>query len=237
MSTVAGMGEHISWDQRLRQKLEELGWSTAELGRRMGKPDQAFLERLYKYVRGEVKNPRGDLLDQIAAVVGLTGPQLRYGFEFTDDTQRYSIEIKILGEVAAGVWKDVQRSDHTEFERDDSPFPPDPRYPVETQYDLIVRGTSINRVAMDGYRLRCVDVHKAGLEVHDGDLVIVERRRDGGHLIETTAKRVRRRRGKLELWPDSDDPQWQEPILYGEDKGDAVQIQALVIYAYRPVRT
>lgn len=100
--------------------------------------------------------------------------------------------IRTLGEVAANVWRGVDSDDHARFDEDNSVFPPDPRYPVDAQYDLIVRGTSINRVAHDGYRLRVLDITKTGHEVPDGELVVVRRTRDDGQIVETTAKRNRR---------------------------------------------
>lgn len=147
--------------------------------------------------------------------------------------------IKVIGEVGAGIFRAVDDTGQIDFERDDSPFPPDPNFPVDAQFDLIVRGSSINRFARDGERVRCVDVTKAGIEPLDDDLVIFEQRREGGALIETTAKRIRRRGRMVELWPDSDDPRWQEPLRVDtsvNDDGRTWRIVALVLYAYNPAR-
>lgn len=144
--------------------------------------------------------------------------------------------VHVLGEVAAGVWRDVSAIDQAE--RDDSPFPTDTRYPAAAQFDLIVRGTSINRIARDGDHLRCVDVVMAGIEVAGGELVIVRRTRDDGQLVEITAKRIRKIGLFLELWPDSDDPQWQKPIhasTQNDPDRETVEIAALVLYVYRPI--
>ncbi len=113
-----------------------------------------------------------------------------------------------------------------------------PRYPIDAQYDLIVRGTSINRFAHDGYRLRVVDTQKTGLEVPEGGYAIVRRFRDDGQIVETTAKRLKRRSdGKFELWPDSSDPQWQTPIIMGSDpEREIVEVIAMVLYSYRSAR-
>lgn len=72
--------------------------------------------------------------------------------------------IPILGRVAAGRWIDV----HV-LENEDHPasvFPPDPRFPIAAQFDLIVEGTSLNKFAQPGDRLRCVDFVKAGVEIY-----------------------------------------------------------------------
>lgn len=68
-----------AWHERLQDRLCELGWSVAELARRMERDDQTFRDRLYKYVRGDVQNPRGDVLERIAIAVGWSGADLRYG--------------------------------------------------------------------------------------------------------------------------------------------------------------
>jgi transcriptional regulator with XRE-family HTH domain len=143
-------------------------------------------------------------------------------------------QVKTLGAVAAGVWRDVGQADSVVYEDLSNAMPPHPDYPLEAQYDLVVVGTSINRVAMDGYRLRVVDLAQTGGGYSAGDLVIVERTE--GNLIETTAKRVRRRAtGEEELWPDSDDPQWQTPLVAEREKG-SVRVIARVLYSYKSAR-
>lgn len=148
-------------------------------------------------------------------------------------------KIMVLGEVGAGIWREVGHPERFEGIKEESPFPPDPNYAADAQFDLIVCGNSINRFARDGERLRCVDIGKAGIDVDNDDLVIVERRKDSGQLIETTAKRIRRRGAMVELWPDSDDPAWQEPLRIDTRKTtehEEATIIALVLYAYNPAR-
>lgn len=147
--------------------------------------------------------------------------------------------IRVAGRVSAGAWLEVKGSDRLPQTMAVSLLPPDPRYPVSAQFDLIVEGTSINRFAKEGQYLRCVDILKGGVEIEDGDLVIVLRTKDSA-LYETTAKRVRVKRSSYELWPDSDDPAWQTPIVVdklSEDLADGeVRITALVLYAYTPAK-
>lgn len=188
-------------------------------------------ETLRKLARGLETTPEWLIGGVGSGSADVDGGELPPGFSEEGTPQG----IPTLGDVAAGVWREVTAADAAKY-GSRSTNPADPRYPATAQYDLVVRGSSIDRVARDGDRLRCVDLRETGLDVSDGDLVVVERRREGGHLVETTAKRVRQRGAKRELWPDSDDPQWQEPISYGEAQGDAVEIIALVLYAYRPTR-
>jgi transcriptional regulator with XRE-family HTH domain len=140
-------------------------------------------------------------------------------------------KIRVHGEVAAGVWRATGGSDLTDFDREESLLPPDPRYPAEAQYDLIVRGTSINQVARDGDRLRVVSIDHA--DPAEGDLVIVER--FNGDLLETTAKRIWRNIKPAELRPDSDDLQWH-PISLDGKEDYSVKVIGIVLYAYRKTR-
>lgn len=143
-----------------------------------------------------------------------------------------------LGEVAAGQWLEI------------APFDPDPaasipvldmRYPASAQYALGVRGTSINRVARPGSILLCVDLARAGIEISNGDLVVVQRKRAQGGLVEVTAKRFRRRSSTVvELTPESDDPRWRDPIVLDDAKArddEEVAVIALVTGVYRPTHT
>lgn len=145
--------------------------------------------------------------------------------------------LRYIGEVAAGQWLETPP-----FELDADVTIPvmDVRYPTEVQYTLGVRGTSINRTARPGALLICVDIARAGIEVANGDLVVVQRRRAQGGLTEVTAKIFRRKSSTVvELLPDSDDPRWQEPIVLDDAKstGDEdVSVIALVTGVYRPVR-
>jgi transcriptional regulator with XRE-family HTH domain len=140
--------------------------------------------------------------------------------------------IPLWGEVAGGVWAEVRDSQDTELER--VPVAPDPRYPADAQYALKIRGNSVNRIAKHGTIVICVDIVAAGVELRDGDLVWVERKR--GSLVEATIKRLRKGKSGPELWPESDDPQFQEKAPLKVGKGhDEVVIRGLVLYTVNPV--
>lgn len=138
--------------------------------------------------------------------------------------------LPLWGEIAAGVWSEVAESQDNDVER--VPVAPDARYPADAQFALRVRGNSIDKIAPDGSILTCVDIHEAGLEVRIGDLVCVERTRNG--LVETTIKTVRRGKKSLELWPESTDPAHQAKIPWGRNT-DEVRVKALVIGVYRSI--
>lgn len=150
-------------------------------------------------------------------------------------------KISVEGEVAAGRYIEFVQGVRVDFERYESPFPPDPNYPIAAQFDLRVSGSSLNRFARDGEFLRCVHLIKSEMlkhpvQISDGDYVIFERSQ--GQLIEVTAKKLVRRGSNIELWPDSDDEQWQTPTILPAEGADEEEgrVVALVLYAYRPTR-
>lgn len=110
--------------------------------------------------------------------------------------------IPIRGHVAAGVWLEVEAVRRMWDETlGEVPVAPDPRYPQDSIYGLI----------RDEEILICLDV-KAGIEIADGDLVILKRVRAQDGLRQLMAKRFRRRAsGIVELWPEAGD--LQEPII------------------------
>lgn len=67
----------MDWHDRLQRKRAELGWSKRELHRRSGVP----YDSVVKYLKGDVDNPRGDILEKLARAVGVSPLWLRYGVE------------------------------------------------------------------------------------------------------------------------------------------------------------
>lgn len=136
------------------------------------------------------------------------------------------------GRVSGGLWHEVAENQDSAVDR--VPVAPDPRYPIEAQYALRVEGDSVNKIAPNGSIIACVDLAYTGMDVRDGDLVVVERRR--GSLVETTVKRLRKGTRGLELWPESSAPAHQEKLALGRSKGEEeVSIKALVISVTNPV--
>ena len=141
-----------------------------------------------------------------------------------------AILLPIAGEVAAGQWLEVDAAvdapAHTA-----QPLAADPRWPAEAQFAVVVRGTSINRVAPDGAVLGCVDTRQIHYQAQDGDLLIIQRTRHEGRDMERTAKRYRRAGERFELWPDSTDTRHRPLIIdpqADEGEGTSVEIIGLV---------
>lgn len=133
--------------------------------------------------------------------------------------------LEIKGQVAAGLWMEAGL-----FETDDTrktTIAGDLRFPGKCQYLLQINGESLNRIARNGDLILCLDYLDAGIEIKSGDLVVVERSRDGGHTIERTAKRIVRRNGTIELQPESDDPRFQDPVLFNEHDEEATEVRII----------
>lgn len=140
--------------------------------------------------------------------------------------------LRVVGRVAANTWIDVHDMD---FSYDDAEeVPAVGGYPKEWQYVLIVAGKCLNKLADNGDKLVCLDLIKAHKHEEPGDLVIVERRRFGGQMVERTAKRLRQSAKGMELWPESHEPEYQEPIaLYEPHEDVEVVIVAKVLWVMK----
>jgi len=144
----------------------------------------------------------------------------------TDPTSSRMPELRIRGEVAAGLWLEADLFDSEKVEKSNLTGGYK-RYSPDCQYLLRIRGESLNRIAQDGDFILCVDFGQAGIELKSGDLVVVERSRDGGHTLERTAKRIFRHDDEIELRPESNDPRFQEPVVYNEHSEEASEVRVL----------
>jgi hypothetical protein len=217
----------IDW---IKAGLEKPGKTKAGLAKALGVHPSA-VTRMLKHDGPETRRIQASELSAISEYLGEPIPEL--GLTYLRPMEYDQFPILIHGIISPGVWRESAASQLTVI-REHSYFPPDPRFDVGHQFDMIVEGTSINRFARHGSLLRCVDIAKAGIVPEPDDYVIVERSRAG--MIETSAKKYHPTSAGLELLPDSDDPRWQEPLAVAPadlERGD-IKITAVVIYAYAP---
>lgn len=138
--------------------------------------------------------------------------------------------LKVAGEVQAGVWREVDAVDENKYPPIN--MGPDPRFPPASQFAVLVQGTSMNRLFPPGSFIVCVEWATVGRDPKDGDIVVVERRRDG--MVESTVKKVGVLNKKLVLMPSSTDPRWQDPIeLDGDSDREEIAIAGLVVGKYQ----
>lgn len=208
----------IDW---IKQGLEKEGKSRSGLAKALGRSPSMVTNLL----KGE-RQLKANEINRIA----------RYLEEAAPPTPRREADsapvigyLMITGEVAGGVWTEPG----LEFDPIPTKVAVDPRWPEDQMFLLRVRGSSINRRALDGDLVMCLDAYAAPRRFQPGDWVIAERERGG--LIETTVKKVGMSpEGDWVLVPDSTDPQFQEPILIGESDGESVRVRAFVLQFVKP---
>lgn len=144
-------------------------------------------------------------------------------------------QVMLIGDVQAGAWTEFDAVDQVNDIA--SPFTIDSRYNSAKQFAFRVRGTSMNKLFLDDDLVHCVDFADSGRDFVNDDIVVVIRSR--GDLHETTLKQVKLgRNGKVELWPSSNDPRHQKPILMIENHetdNDEIEVRigAFVVALYR----
>lgn len=133
----------------------------------------------------------------------------------------------VRGLVAAGLWQA-----DSGYQGDETPVPasPDPRFARLPQIAFRVVGNSMNRVVADGEYVICVDYDASPMPLREGDIVVAERRRAGE--IERTVKRVRVTRKGTELWPESNDPAFQDVLLLGSAEEDTEVVVIGIVIGY-----
>ena len=237
-------------DESLHQKLQALkdrtGLSLRAIAREMGYSQASSIQRYFSPDYSEPALPANFVSKLLAVLPGKGSPpitreevlELASGTVAEIQRKRPSLPrsgVPVVGEVAAGLWMEAALFETENLE--ESTISYDVRFPPQAQYVVKVRGESLNRIAANGDLLLCVDYLAAGLELKENDLVLVERSRDNGMTIERTAKRLIKLNGESELMPESDDPRFQETIVYREGDFDhtEVKIKARIVMVFKPL--
>lgn len=235
--TGVSMEEELDKHERLRKAREAAGYLTAaQAARRFGWKEAAYRHhengtagfkpaQAVAYGRAFGVTPEWLLFGQGAA------PQPKPSANGVMMPKAIQHQVPVLGEVAAGVWREIAPVDPSEAKEF---LPMDlPGYPVGSLYGLKVNGPSMNEYYPDGTYVIVAPVSVTGL--HEGDHVIVRRERAG--LVETTIKELVPVDGGAALWPRSTDEAFSTPLFIrgDEDDQDAPVIEAIVVASFRPV--
>lgn len=144
----------------------------------------------------------------------LTGEGPRSG---NGSAEKKLVALSVLGVVEAGTWREADTMGTGERV---VAAPADQRFPNSRQFLLEVRGDSMDRCRptplLPGALIRCIDFRGGEISLKTGQIAVVERKRDGGHLIETTVKRVHVYPDRIELHPESSNKTHQ-PIVIRND--------------------
>lgn len=196
---------------------------------------------------GKSKHPRADSIMKLAVAL-----ECDPGYLLTSDetwapvkrkgeapTTGREILLPVRFEVAAGAWREHEDYD-TASEPETLPatlIEPFEQFP---QWLERVNGDSMDRLIPAGSLVHVVDAIALHYVPADGDIVVVERTRAQGALIERSLKQLAvPKRGPLELWPRSHNARWDKPLVLSGDEPDddtVVQIVGLVIRAYMHFR-
>lgn len=209
---------------RLRLARIEAGYKTAlEFSSKYG-----FKQSTYStHEAGTRGIPRDTMLDYEEKL----GKQPGYLISGVQSTGSLKVKpIEIAGVVAAGVWRETVTYDKGDPRRKQVFVPDVP----EGSFALLVEGPSMNLVYPQGTILVCRTVYDLDREPNDGERVIIYRK--NGSLIEATCKEYREDSdGHPWAWPRSSDPKHQEPLpLNNGQKGEEIEVYAIVIGSYRP---
>lgn len=116
-----------------------------------------------------------------------------------------------------------------------------PTRPGDTMRRFLTKiaGDSMDKARLfDGDFVVTIDWNDLDRPANDGEIVVVQQTRDGGHTIETTVKQIRVHKDRYELHPRSSNPKHKAIIVKhgdGERDGRQVTIIGLVESVYRPI--
>jgi transcriptional regulator with XRE-family HTH domain len=217
----------------IRRLLDESGMSASAASKKAGLPRDAISDIL----KGKSAHPRADTIAKIARAFEvdpgaiLTG-QVRRPAESRLGAEQ--IELPIRFDVAAGLWKEVEDF-HNQLEPMTSSVPQAPAFNQFPQWLERVVGDSMDRLVPPGSLIHVVDAIAMEYQPREDDLVVVERTRAQGSLIERSLKQVTTTAEGLELWPRSHNKRWDKPLTLSAGDGlddEVVQVVGLVIRAY-----
>lgn len=211
------------------------GLNAPELGKKVG----ASRHQIYR-LEADDKELSSKWAAKLAPHLGISEIELMYGANANKTTQPQDIgsgefiPVPVVGSVSAGIWLESQEVFSDEPQGFGGAMR-DPRFPKEAYFALLVNGESINKRAKNGTYLICVDINKADIIPQIGDVVIVQRMRDQGGLIETTAKILIKNGEDFELHPYSSHEKHQAPIainMNSMDGNDEIRVIAVATGSY-----
>lgn len=232
--------------QKLQALLDQRGLSAREVSLTFSTNDSLVKQIL----NGRSRHPRLNTLANIAQVLDVPVSEfMKPGFDELASVSGAaarlhhgsdSSELMVLHRAQAGNWIEAE-SAVDDYIKPPRPVNRDPRFPKAKQWLELVVGDSINRLIQDGEYAIVVDAADVNYSPRRGDLVVVERRRFGGHMRERTIKQVGfgPDEKSVLLWPRSTNPRWNEPLQITADADNLetleVEIVGVVVGIYRDV--
>ena len=112
-------------------------------------------------------------------------------------------------------------------------FLPVADYCRDAQFQILVVGNMVDKIAQDGDTLHCVQASAAGAEPQDGDLVVIDHA--DGDDCRLVIRRLRRIGDLWEFRHESNDPAFQDAPLVRDMRQDdgSIRIMGKVLFACR----
>jgi transcriptional regulator with XRE-family HTH domain len=216
------------YEQWLRNGLKQPGKSNVGLAKALG-INPSGVSRMLK---GERKLQLSEV-EKAAAYLGLPPPTGNSAIVNgpVAPTRQSAQAVVLAKSASAEVWR--KAGVKVTYEAIAIPFVPEPSLAGLTQYATRIDGSDFNKVLRPGDYAIFVPFQDVRKSPQDGDIVEVERHR--GDLKEVTVRRVRIKGDVVELWPESDDPQWQTPMRYhGQGAPHGPEITGCYVGLFRP---
>ncbi|WP_312139271.1 S24 family peptidase [Brevundimonas sp.] len=164
----------------------------------------------------------------------IIAPNPVYGDPFRNGERT---ELPIRDRIQAGAW--LLADDTVQDFPRTFPAAKDGRYPFAKQWISEVAGDSMNLLGIqDGDYVQCVDAIDISYYPRHGDVVEVERLRNGGRERELTLKQIEMTATGFVLAPRSTNPRFQQPLrlddgVANDTEDYEVRIRALIVTTMR----
>jgi transcriptional regulator with XRE-family HTH domain len=210
---------------RIRELREARGWSQEQLAAKAG-TTHSVISRLES---GE-RRLNSDNMQAIARALGVPWAELLEPIE--ESAGRTLRNIEVRGAAQTGIWGGGE--DFPADRRYALRLPADERFPGMELYGVEVHGDGMNLVYPDGSLVVCVPMERMDNVIpHRARVHVLRQRLDG--LVETSVREYRLQAdGAAYLWPRSDSPDHQTPVLVKDD--GMMRIAGLVVAAYTSER-
>jgi SOS-response transcriptional repressor LexA len=231
----------MHWSKRLRSAMKAKGFKIHELAVRSGIAEH----NIKKYLVGETDNPRGNTMPRLAEALdvsvgwlrgeavhgGLAEPKAaaQAGGLFVQQAL-VEIDVPLLGLVKAGTWVEIDHLDQDEPKK--IPALVAPHHAKAELFAVTADGSSMDKLFPTGTTVICLAVTN-GIEVKDGDCVVVERTLSQAGIRERTLKQISiDKHNQVTLHPRSHDPDWQNPITLDGTEDDDPEGRILGVVRY-----
>lgn len=245
MGLKSAMDENAEMAAQIRTWLvdvmERTGLSVTDWAKRAGVARTTIARPIkpgYEFVTS------GRTLAKLAAAAHVDAPALSMNAGLTESasgilTPTETKYLIVRHKAQAGYWIETDTMSQ-QIDGPTYPVAPDPSYKGFDQWLELVVGDSVNQFIAEGSFAHVVSTaDMGGYYAKDGDFVVIQRTRDGGHLQERSIKQVCiTAENRVEFWPRSTNPIWTQPLqVADQSQGNVtVEVVGLVIGAYRSLR-